>query len=34
MFEDLKGKDSISTWELIDQVGARIDDEGSAALVP
>jgi deoxyhypusine synthase len=30
MFEEiLKGKDSISTWELIDQVGARIDDEGS-----
>ena len=30
MFEEiLRGKDSISTWELIDQVGSRIEDEGS-----
>jgi len=30
MFEQiLKGKDSISTWEIIDQVGARIEDEDS-----
>ncbi len=30
MFEEiLKGKDSTSTWEVIDQVGARIDDEDS-----
>ncbi|MCX6653105.1 MAG: deoxyhypusine synthase [Methanomassiliicoccales archaeon] len=30
MFEEiLRGKDSISTWELIDQVGSRIEDEKS-----
>lgn len=30
MFEEiLRGKDSISTWELIDQVGSRIEDERS-----
>ncbi len=30
MFEEiLEGKNSISTRELIDQVGSRIDDEGS-----
>lgn len=30
MFEEiLEGQDSISTRELIDQVGARLDDEGS-----
>jgi len=30
MFEEiLKGKESISTWELIDQVGARIENESS-----
>ena len=30
MFEEiLKDRDSISTWELIDQVGARLQDESS-----
>ena len=30
MFEQiLEGRDSISTWEIIDQVGARIEDEAS-----
>jgi len=30
MFEEiLKGRDSISTREIIDEVGARLDDEGS-----